>query len=193
MNIFNNKYELRVNYRQTAQNDQLSIQIKSPIARRLQSTTLALNINLNLNLNVTIDTNPPAVYVPPDQLMAYAKGIFSALAGLHILLLVFMVITLIMRLKIMLLIIDALNSITILYILSGLGLHNITLLGSSSSIGLQPFIYPFGTPLNNSSVNMAALDYTENYFSSSVIQVAILCIVSALAFYKEFFKTKEIG
>lgn len=44
----------------------------------------------------------------------------------------------------MLLVIDALNSLTILYILTGLALYNVTLLSYQSSLGLQPFIYPFG-------------------------------------------------
>jgi len=86
----------------------LSIQVKSPITNRLlqtnTATSIGLNINLNLNLDVTIDTNPPAVYVTPDQLTAYSKGVFGTLAALHILLLIFIIIALIMKLKVMLLI-----------------------------------------------------------------------------------------
>jgi len=62
-------------------------------------------------------------------------------------------VVLIKRLKVMLLIIDALNSITILYILGGLGLYNITLLSGQSFKGLQPFIYPFGETLQDQTIN----------------------------------------
>ncbi len=66
------------------------------------------------------------------------------LAVLHVAIVVVIVITLLMRLKVMLLVIDALNSLTIIYILTGLGVYNVTLLSYQSAVGLQPFIYPFG-------------------------------------------------
>lgn len=66
------------------------------------------------------------------------------IAVLHGAILIAIVAVLIMRLRVMLIIIDALNSLTILYMLSGLGLYNVTLLSYQSSVGLQPFLYPFG-------------------------------------------------
>jgi hypothetical protein len=47
---------------------------------------------------------------------------------LQVLLLVVIAVFLAMKLKIMLLVIDAINSMRIVYILTGLGLYNITLL-----------------------------------------------------------------
>ena len=91
----------------------------------------------------------------------------------------------------MLLIIDALNSITILYILGSLGLYNVTLLGFSSTKALQPFIYPFGSLLRDTSTNMYYLNYTENYFSSSIIQFLTILILVGLSIYNEFIKTKD--
>ena len=58
-----------------------------------------------------------------------------------------------MKLKVMLLIIDALNAITILYILSGVGLYGATLLSHESSRGLQPFFYPFGQHFADETTN----------------------------------------
>ena len=63
---------------------------------------------------------------------------------LHISIIIAIIVVLLKKLKVMLLVIDALNSLTILYILSGLGLHNITLVSYQSIAGLQPFIYGFG-------------------------------------------------
>jgi len=70
-------------------------------------------------------------------------------ATLHVAIILAIVVTLVMKLKIMLLIIDAFNSLTILYILAGLGLYSISLVSSDSLKGLQPFIYSFGALLEN--------------------------------------------
>jgi len=70
-------------------------------------------------------------------------------ATLHVAIILAIVVTLMMKLKIMLLIIDAFNSLTILYILAGLGLYSISLVSSDSLKGLQPFIYSFGALLEN--------------------------------------------
>lgn len=68
----------------------------------------------------------------------------ALIAVLHVAILATIIVVLLMRLKVMLIIIDALNSLTILYILSGLGFYNVTLLSYQSSVGLQPFLFPFG-------------------------------------------------
>lgn len=49
-----------------------------------------------------------------------------------------------MKLKVMLLIVDSLNSLTILYILGGLGMYGVGLVSHEAMRGLQPFVYPFG-------------------------------------------------
>ena len=66
------------------------------------------------------------------------------LAVIHIATLLAIICFLYMKLKVMLLVIDALNAITILYIVSGIGLYGATLLTHEASRGLQPFIYSFG-------------------------------------------------
>jgi hypothetical protein len=68
---------------------------------------------------------------------------------LHIIILLAVVIVLWMRMKVMLLVIDALNSLTILYILAGLGAYSISLVSYESMRGLQPFIYQFGSILSD--------------------------------------------
>jgi len=66
------------------------------------------------------------------------------IAFLHVAIILAIIVVVFKKLKVMLLVIDALNSLTILYILSGLGLHNITLVSYQSIAGLQPFVYAFG-------------------------------------------------
>jgi hypothetical protein len=79
-----------------------------------------------------------------------------------------------MRMKIMLLIIDAFNSITIFYILTALGLYNVSLLSYEASRALQPFIYPFGSLLADTTTNFYYFSYTSNFFSSTIIQALVI-------------------
>ena len=58
----------------------------------------------------------------------YTTYLFGLMGTLQVLLLIVIAVFLAMKLKIMLLVIDAINSMRIVYILTGLGLYNITLL-----------------------------------------------------------------
>ncbi len=75
-----------------------------------------------------IETNPPAIYTTKEQSKVYSEYLFGVLVALHVILVVITIVFLVMRLKIMLLIIDSFNSMTILYILAGLGLFSVSLL-----------------------------------------------------------------
>jgi hypothetical protein len=145
--------------------------------------SVALNISLSLSLNVPIETLPPALYVSEEQARVYTDYLMGLVAALHILVLVAIVAVLALRLKVMLLVIDALNALTILYILSGLGLYNSTLLIQEASRGLQPFIYPFGELFPNDSTNFYDFNYRANFFSSSIVQTLalLICLVFSLA------------
>lgn len=85
LNPFWTSYILVIVYYQTAQNEQLSINVKSPISRllyyqlptspqpkdlalprSLASTNIQLNISLSLQLTVNINTSPPAIYVSEE-------------------------------------------------------------------------------------------------------------------------------
>ncbi len=55
-------YRLQIAYKQTAANNNLNIQIKSPISRLLATST-QLSISLSLNIDIPIVTNPPAIYI----------------------------------------------------------------------------------------------------------------------------------
>ena len=89
-----------------------------------------------------------------------------------------------MKLKVMLLIIDALNAITILYILSGVGLYGATLLSHESSRGLQPFFYPFGPLFEDDTTNFYYFEYRGIMISSCVVQfvVAAFCLIMSICY-----------
>lgn len=110
------------------------------------------------------------------------------MASLHVVLLVVAFVFLAMRLKVMLLVIDAFNSVTILYILAGLGMYGVSLLSYESMRGLQPFLYSFGSSLqaNNS---LSYFGYSSNFFGTCIIQAAIISVCLLLSGYfsrKEF-------
>ena len=89
------------------------------------------------------------MYVSESEAQIYTTYLRIVLGGLHIVLLLCIAITLLMGIKVMLLAVDALNALTITYIITGLALSNITLVSSEAVKGLQPFPYPFGSPLND--------------------------------------------
>ena len=106
----------------------------------------------------------------------------ALLAILHILTLIIIIVVLLMGLKVMLLVIDALQAITILYILTGIGIYNVTLVSYQASKGLQPFIYPFGQTFEDIDTNFYYFDYRANFFSSAIVQVVVIlgCILASL-------------
>jgi cysteine-rich repeat protein len=59
-------YQLKIFYRETAANNNLNIQIRSPISRLLIATnsTLSLSISLSVTVSVPVVTSPPAIYIP---------------------------------------------------------------------------------------------------------------------------------
>ena len=140
------RYQLIITYFEDAQNQQLSISITSPARRLLHQgrLTQTLSISLSLSLTTTVNTQPPALYVPQSQSRIYTTYLMWLLAGLHILTLVVVVVILVMRLKVMLLVIDVIVALSTLYLLSGVGFYGATLLAHESSRGLQPFVYPWG-------------------------------------------------
>ena len=75
-----------------------------------------------------IQTYPPAIYISSQASQIYSQYLLGLVAALHVAIVVAIAVALIKRLKVMLFVIDSLNSITILYILAGLGLYNITLI-----------------------------------------------------------------
>jgi hypothetical protein len=105
----------------------------------------------------------------------------GVMAALHVLLLVVAVVFLMMRLKVMLLIIDAFNSLTILYILTALGMYGVSLLSYEAMRGLQPFFYAFGSSLPAS--NLSYFGYSSNFFGTSIIQAFIIVLCFLLSAY----------
>ena len=102
---------------------------------------------------------------------------------LHIATIIAILIVLVLRLKVMLLVADAFNTLTLLYILSALGLYGSTLLVHEASRGLQPFFYPFGQFFSDPTSNFYYFEYRSNFFSSSGIQLLILlfCLVATIS------------
>jgi hypothetical protein len=109
------------------------------------------------------------------------------MASLRVVLLVVAFVFLAMRLKVMLLVIDAFNSVTILYILAGLGMYGVSLLSYESMRGLQPFIYSFGSPLQVNNA-LSYFGYSSNFFGTCIVQTAIILLCLLLAAY---FSKKE--
>lgn len=181
-------YDLIIVYYQTAANNNLNIKIKSPISRLLftSNTTLTLSISLSVTVSVPVVTSPPAIYIPPQSAEIYTIHLVRLMAALHVVLLLSAGVFLAMRLKVMLLIVDALASSTILYILTALGMYGVTLLSYESMRGLQPFIYNFGSPLTTLS-NFSYFGYSDNFFGSSIIQAAIIgsCFVLSACWSKK--------
>lgn len=175
-------YQLIIVYYQTAANNNLNIQIKSPVSRLLFTTnsTLNLSISLSVTVSVPIITSPPAIYIPPQSADTYTKHLVRLMAALHVILLLSAGVFLAMRLKVMLLIVDALASSSILYILTALGMYGVTLLSYESIRGLQPFVYNFGSPLTTSN-NFSYFDYSDNFFGSSIIQAATIAFCFVLS------------
>lgn len=103
--------------------------------------------------------------------------------ALHIILIAAVCFFLFKKVKVMLFIIDAFNSLTILYILTALGLYNISLLSYESSRALQPFIYQFGSALADSTTNFYYFNYTSNFFSSTIVQVLVIAATYILSAY----------
>ena len=139
LNAWYTQYQLVINYFEDAQNQELSISVVSPIVRRLQSLTdntfparlmqtTSVSITLSLTVNVNIQTHPPAIYVSDSQARIYTTYLMWFLAIVHILIIFAIIAILYMKLKVMLLVVDALNAITILYIVSGIGFYGATLL-----------------------------------------------------------------
>ena len=90
--------------------------------------TSALSIALSLSLDVSVETYPPAVYVDDSQSRLYTSYLMWTMAVLHIAIVIAIVIVLLLGLKVMLLVSDALNAVNLLYILSGLGMYGSSLL-----------------------------------------------------------------
>ena len=111
------------------------------------------------------------------------------MASLHIIIIFAVAIALWMKLKVMLLVIDALNFITILYIIAGLGAYSISLVSFSSMRGLQPFIYQFGTVLPDATTNFYYFNYMQTFFSSCIVQCAVIGFCLAMSFLKPFFSS----
>ena len=97
-----------------------------------------------------------------------------------------------MRLKIMLIITDLLNSLTVIYILAGLNTYGASLIGYSAIIALQPFIYPFGQPLTYSQSSFSYFSYTNNYFSSSGIQTITILVCTLIYLFTSTLKPKPL-
>lgn len=183
------QYRLTIVYYQTAANNDLVIQIKSPISRLLLTSNTTLSISLSLSVTVPIVTNPPAIYITPSTSETYSKYLLGVVVSLHLILLMVAVVFVAMKLKVMLLVIDALNSLTIVYILGGLGMFNVGLLSYESIRGLQPFIHSFGSELP-SSTNVSYFSYTSNFFGTSIVQALI---ISAIFVLSVCYKRKEEG
>ena len=175
-------YQLNIVYYQTAANNNLNIQIKSPISRLLftSNSTLTLSISLSLTVLVPIVTSPPAIYIPQQSVDIYTKDLVKVMAALHLILLISAGVFLAMRLKVMLLVLDAVASSTILYILTALGMYGVTLLSYESIRGLQPFFYNFGSSLTTSS-NFSYFDYSANFLGSCIVQTGIIGICFVLS------------
>ena len=86
------------------------------------------------------------------------------------------IIALAFKFKLMLIVIETCNFLTLMYIYGGMGLHNVSELCSPIMKALQPFIYSFGSSLSNSSSVFYDFSYTKLIFSIVLIQIVTLII-----------------
>jgi cysteine-rich repeat protein len=215
LNAYWNRYMLVIEYFQSPQNEQLSISVKAPLESRVRLlqvplgpleplpmdqewtnrtedvssqrllVSLSLNISLSLSVTVPVETSPPAIYITQTQSELYSKYLMLLVAVLQLSVLAVIIVALLMRLKVMLLVIDALNSLSVLFILSGPAVYNVTLASYQASVGLRRFFYPFGELLPDIGSSFYYFDYRSNFFSSSALQAAtiVLCLLGTL-FYQ---------
>jgi hypothetical protein len=73
-----------------------------------------------------ISTSPPATYIDPTTRSSYSLGIFILLAIVRAIFLIFLVIVIILRLKVMLHVIDAYKLMSLIYLLGSFGLHSVS-------------------------------------------------------------------
>lgn len=114
--------------------------------------------------------------------MVYKDVLLYLLAVLHFVLVVVVVIALIMKLNVMLLVIDAMNGVTILYII-GVAAYGITSLSGDAVKGLQPFIYPFGLALSDTTSAFYYFNYTQLMLSGCIVQIVIILICFLLRIF----------